>query len=104
MTDPSRELREAEIAEMTAAHRDSYPMGNAHHGTPERPDWGTFCVECKESWPCDVSRLLTTLAHEKRKAAEGALREAADELWGDGVIGSVPGWLRARADRIAGDA
>ena len=43
---------------MRAAHRDSYPMGNIHHGTPERPDWGTFCVECRESWPCEVTLLL----------------------------------------------
>lgn len=43
---------------LRAAHRDSYPMGNIHHGTPECPDWGTFCMECRESWPCEVTRLL----------------------------------------------
>lgn len=44
---------------MSGEHRSSYPMGNIHHGTPERPHWGPFCVECKESWPCEVSELLT---------------------------------------------
>lgn len=43
---------------MRAAHQDSYPMGNIHHGTPDRPDWGTFCIGCKESWPCEVTLLL----------------------------------------------
>lgn len=55
-------LTDAEVEQMRADHRSSYPMGNIRHGTPERPDWGPFCVECKESWPCDVSRLLDTLA------------------------------------------
>ena len=59
------------VAALTEAHRDSYPVGNIHHGTPERPDWGTFCVECKESWPCDVSRLI-----ERLRVVEGE-RDAA---------------------------
>lgn len=57
MTDPSADY-DALVRPLRAAHRDSYPMGNIHHGTPERPEWGTFCVECTESWPCEVSRLL----------------------------------------------
>lgn len=51
-------VSELDLAAMRAAHRDSYPMGNIHHGTPERPEWGTFCVECKGSWPCEVATLL----------------------------------------------
>lgn len=51
-------LTAADVAAMRAAHRDSHPLGNIHHGTPEQPEWGTFCVECKESWPCEVSLLL----------------------------------------------
>lgn len=57
----SAPLTEPEVAQTRAAHRDSYPMGNNRHGTETNPDWGTFCVECKQSWPCDVSRLLDTL-------------------------------------------
>ena len=55
-------LTDVDVQTMRAAHRDSYPMGNIHHGTPERPDWGTFCVECKESWPCEVARLIEHFA------------------------------------------
>jgi hypothetical protein len=53
-----------------AAHRDSYPMGNNHHGTPENPNWGTFCVECKQSWPCDVSILAAECDDLRARLAE----------------------------------
>lgn len=55
-------LSETELAQMREAHRDSYPMGNFHHATDANPEWGTFCVECTDSWPCDVSRLLATIS------------------------------------------
>lgn len=67
------EFAASDLASLTEAHRDSHPMGNIHHGTPERPDWGTFCVECTQSWPCDVSRLLADLdaARERVRVVEG---------------------------------
>jgi hypothetical protein len=61
-----------------AAHRDSYPMGNIHHGTPENPDWGTFCVECTQSWPCDVSILAAEVSELRATVArvEALVRQA----------------------------
>lgn len=50
--------RVPDLLALRAAHKDSYPVGNRGHGTPENPEWGTFCMECKQSWPCDVSVLL----------------------------------------------
>ena len=84
----------AETEVDVAAHRDSYPMGNIHHGTEERPDWGTFCVECKQSWPCDVSILAERLrvAEGERDAAQLALGEQADierEAFGRGVTWAI---------------
>lgn len=69
--------REA-LADLRAAHRDSYPMGNIHHGSPERPDWGTFCVECKQSWPCDITQLLDHVAALTAKARAEAWDEGVD--------------------------
>jgi hypothetical protein len=71
------ELTEVDVA----AHRDSYPMGNNRHGTPERPDWGTFCVECKQSWPCDVSILAAERDDLRalRLAVEATVMRAASD-------------------------
>jgi hypothetical protein len=82
MTAPESPRADVDVA----AHRDSYPMGNIHHGTPENPDWGTFCVQCKQSWPCDVSILAAERDDLRARllAVETLVTEAengADE-WG----------------------
>lgn len=85
MSDQIQRLREvAEAA--SVAHRDSYPMGNAHHGTATNPEWGTFCVECIQSWPCEVSLLLQERAHlldrlERAEAAVERVRKVERRLF-----------------------
>lgn len=49
--------------------------------------------------PTQVLRLLDQIATARREGAVEALREAADES-----KGSIAGWLRDRADRIAGES
>lgn len=79
---PTQHPEPAEVVGLTEGHRDSYPMGNIHHGTEERPDWGTFCLECKQSWPCDVSRLADRLA-DLEAERDTARREADDLRWAE---------------------
>lgn len=80
-----------DVASMRAGHRDSWPMGNIHHGTPENPSWGTFCIDCKQSWPCEVSLLLDALeAAERKVAAVETLADEWQKRWDDGRASDDP--------------
>jgi hypothetical protein len=79
-----RPLTSDEVASLRAEHRSSYPMGNIHHGTETNPDWGTFCVECAESWPCTTSRLVATLDDTERRESRYAEMLAACPQGHDG--------------------